>query len=82
VDRMPEPGDPVPNSFTTQPDRCWCMVYDHNLQAAHCRGSIEWYGRRFAPSRKRWWRVAACEAHTEGLTGLKRLPPGLTARAS
>ena len=75
TDHMPAPGDPVPKSFIAQPDRFWRIIFEHNLQATHCRGSVEYYGRRFAPSGTRWWRVAACAAHTEGLTGLRRLAP-------
>jgi hypothetical protein len=67
---MPEPGEPVPNSVFADSNRCWRMVYDHNLQASHCRSAVEWHGRRFAPLGERWWRVAACVAHTDGLTGL------------
>src|SRR5581483_6063163 len=70
------PGDPCPG-FIAQPDRCWRMVYDHNLQAAHCRGQVEWHGRWFSPKGDRWWRVAACERHIQGLTGLRRQPPQL-----
>lgn len=71
---MPLPGDVCPG-FIAEPDRCWRMVYSEQLQASHCRGAVEWHGRWSAPSGKRWWRVAACAAHTEGLTGLRRLAP-------
>ena len=40
VDRMPVPGDISPG-FIAEIDRCWRTIYDRNLQAAHCRGSVE-----------------------------------------
>jgi hypothetical protein len=34
---MPQPGDVIPYSFTAEPGQCCRMVYDHKLQATHCR---------------------------------------------
>lgn len=66
----PQPGEVCPG-FVTQPDRCWRMVYDGCLQAAHCTAAPAWSGRWFAPSGARWWRVWACPDHLDGLTGLR-----------
>jgi hypothetical protein len=44
MDRMPEPGDAVPYSFTAMPGRCLRLVYDHNLQAHHCPEPVAWKG--------------------------------------
>jgi hypothetical protein len=41
VTQMPEPGDLIA-AFSPQPGRCFRMVYDHQLQADHCRGVPEW----------------------------------------
>jgi hypothetical protein len=41
---MPQPGDPCPG-FMAEAGRCWRMVYDHNLQATHCRETPAWTGR-------------------------------------
>ena len=35
TEEMPQPGDPCPG-FVVEPGRCWQIVYDRNLQAAHC----------------------------------------------
>jgi hypothetical protein len=32
---MPAPGDVSPG-IIAEADRCWRMVYDHNLQATYC----------------------------------------------
>jgi hypothetical protein len=48
------------------------MLYDHNLQATHCREAPSWTGRWFSPRGDRWFRVWACPEHLEGLTGLRR----------
>ena len=47
------------------------MVYDRNLQSDHCYEAPSWTGRWFSPKGDRWWRVWSCEAHTDGLTGLR-----------
>ncbi len=67
---MPEPGDPCPG-FIVDPNRCWQMVYDHNLQANHCAEAPAWTGRWFSPRGDKWWPVWACPDHLDGLTGLR-----------
>ena len=47
------------------------MVYDGTMQADHCPERTSWTGRWFSPKGDRWWRVWACPAHLEGLTGLR-----------
>jgi hypothetical protein len=47
------------------------MIYDRNLQANHCPEAPSWTGRWFSPKGDRWWRVWACDGHTDGLTGLR-----------
>ena len=69
---MLQPGDPCPG-FMAEAGRCWRMVYDHNLQATHCREAPSWTGRWFSPRGDRWWRVWACPDHLEGLTGLREI---------
>ena len=71
VDRMPEPGDPCPG-FIVQPERCWQMIYDKQLQANHCPEPPSWTGRWFTPKGDRWFRVWACPDHLDGLTGLRQ----------
>ena len=68
---MPQPGDPCPG-FIVDVGRCWQMVYDRNPQANHCPGAPSWTGRWFSPKDDRWWRVWACDGHTDGLTGLRQ----------
>ena len=69
---MPEPGEPCPG-FVLDVGRCWCMVYDRNLQADHCYEAPSWIGRWFSPRGDRWWRVWSCKSHTDGLTGLHEI---------
>jgi hypothetical protein len=69
-DGMPSPGDPCPG-FMADTNRCWRMVYDHNLQATHCRETPTWTGRWHSPKGDRWWRVWSCPEHLDGLTGLR-----------
>ena len=71
---MPQPGDVCPG-FLADPPRCWRMVYSPQLQADHCRTPVDWTGRCRSPKLDRWWIVGACDAHTDGLTGLRRLAP-------
>jgi hypothetical protein len=40
---MPEPGDLI-TAFSTQPGRCSCMIYSHQLQADHSRQPPAWKG--------------------------------------
>jgi hypothetical protein len=67
---MSQPGEVCPG-FMAEPGRCWRMVYDHNLQATHCREVPSWTWRWFSPRGDRWWRVWACPEHVGGLTGLR-----------
>ena len=68
---MPEPGDPCPG-FIVEHGRCWQMVYDRNLQAAHCREAAAWAGRWRSPRGDRWWIVWAFQEHVEGLREFAR----------
>ena len=72
MDRMPQPGDRYAQAFIEQPGQCWAFVHDRQGQATHCSETPSWTGRWFAPSGKRWWRVWSCEAHLDGLTGLRQ----------
>jgi hypothetical protein len=65
----PQPGQ-VCLGFMAEAGRCWAMVYDHNLQATHCRDAT-WTGRWRSPRGDRWWRAWACPDHLEGLTGVR-----------
>ena len=67
---MPQPGDRHPG-FIVEPMRCWAMVYDGTMQAAHCAERPNWTGRWFSSKGDRWWRVWSCVDHLEGLTGLR-----------
>ena len=49
---MPEPGDLIPYSFTTEPGQCFKMVYSKQLQAMHCREPAVWKGATVTPGRK------------------------------
>jgi hypothetical protein len=68
---MPRPGDPYASAFVAEVGQCWRMIHDRQGQATHCRDVPTWTGRWFALSGERWWRVWACPAHIEGLTGLR-----------
>jgi hypothetical protein len=41
VNRMPPPGDLI-TAFSVEPGHCFRMVYDHKLQATHCRQPPAW----------------------------------------
>ena len=70
--RMPLPGDPSPG-FLSEAGRCWRMVYSHQLQATHCVGTPTHTGRWFSPKEDgTFWRVWACPAHLNGLTGIRQ----------
>ena len=68
---MPQPGERHPG-FVAQVDRCWAFVYSKQLQATHCRQAPTHTGRWFAKSGDPWWRVWSCQAHLEGLTGIRQ----------
>lgn len=74
---MSLPGDPYPTDngpapFIVEVDRCWRMVYSEQLQATHCATPAAWTGRHRSPKGDRWWVVWSCDAHLEGLTGIRR----------
>jgi hypothetical protein len=70
MDRMPEPGDLVPYSFTPQPGRCHKMVYSKQLQASHCRGEPAWKGIWKDRKGKSWY-VEACGEHAPKSAGAR-----------
>ena len=41
---MPQPGDVIPYSFTTEPGQCCRMIYSPQLQAMQCREPVVWTG--------------------------------------
>jgi hypothetical protein len=48
------------------------MVYDHNLQGAHCRESPSFTGRWHSSKRDgTWWRVWSCRDHVDELTAVR-----------
>ena len=67
----PEPGSPYAQAFIVEPMKCWRLVHDYQGQAAHCHETPTWTGRMYSPRGDQWWRVWSCEAHRDGLTGLR-----------
>jgi hypothetical protein len=61
MDRMPEPGDLI-TAFSVRPGTCFRMVYDHNLQADHCRQPPAWKGT-WRDATGRSWYAEACREH-------------------
>jgi hypothetical protein len=59
---MPEPGDLIPYSFTTEPGQCFKMVYDGQLQPDHCREAPAWKGT-WRDAKGKSWYVETCAEH-------------------
>jgi hypothetical protein len=70
--RMPRPGDLAPG-FTIEPDRCWRMVFNENLQGSHCQAPVCLRGG-FKDHAGKAWTVDACEAHAHELRDLQPVP--------
>ena len=66
---MPEPGDPIPHSFT-RPGRCYRLVYSTQLQATHCSQPPAWKGP-WQDATGRHWHVQACREHAPKWQGRK-----------
>ena len=64
--RMPRPGDLAPG-FTTEPSRCWRMVFNDTMQGSHCPAPVAFRGR-FRNHAGSDWTVDACESHTDELS--------------
>jgi hypothetical protein len=72
VSPVPQPGDRYAQAFTVGPNQCWALIHDRQGKPAHCAETPSWIGRWFSPRHDgTYWRVWSCEAHTEGLTGLR-----------
>jgi len=70
---LQEPGEPYAQAFIVEPEQCWRVVRDVRSQAAICCQPTSWTSRWFSPRNDgTWWRVWSCEAHIDGLTGLRR----------
>src|ERR1019366_261750 len=59
---MPQPGDPIPYSFSVRPRRCYRLVYSAQLQATHCRQPPAWKGI-WKDAKGKSWYVEACREH-------------------
>jgi hypothetical protein len=70
ADTMPHPGDVSPG-FIAEADRCWRMVYDHNLQATHCADAPRWTSPTALAEGRPLVGGVACPDHLDGLTGLR-----------
>jgi hypothetical protein len=62
MDRMPEPGDPVPFSFAVEAGRCLRMIYSPQIQAMHCPEPPAWKGI-WKDRKGKSWHVEACARH-------------------
>jgi len=58
---MPQPGDLI-TAFSVQPGRCFRMIYDHKLQATHCRRPPAWKGV-WRDAKGKSWYLEACREH-------------------
>ena len=50
----------------SQPGRCFRMIYDHKLQATHCRQPPAWKGV-WRDAKGKSWYVEACRKHAPKL---------------
>jgi hypothetical protein len=71
ADRMPEPGDLIPHSFSPQPGRCHKMIYSSQLQATHRYKPTAWKGIWKDRKGKSWY-VEACAEHAPKVRPSKR----------
>ncbi len=63
---MPEPGDLIA-AFAPEAGHCFRMIYDHKLQADHCRGEPAWKGIWRDRNGSNWY-VEACRQHAPKVT--------------
>jgi hypothetical protein len=68
MDRMPEPGDLIPYSFTAMPGRCCRLIYSPQLQATHCYQAPAWKG---IGTKGKSWYVEACTEHAPKIPLIK-----------
>jgi hypothetical protein len=66
---MPQPGDVIPHSFSTEPGQCLRLVYSPQLQATHCEQPVVWKGR-WKDRKGNPHLVEACRDHGPGVRDL------------
>jgi hypothetical protein len=72
MEGMPQPGTATPKRSRLSRTNAGPWSTTVRGQAPHCRQEPSYTGRWYSPRHYgTYWRVWACEAHTEGLTGLR-----------
>jgi hypothetical protein len=66
---MFQPSDRSPG-LVAEPERCWTMVHDHNLQVTHCRDVPTGTGW-FSPRIDQRWRAWASPEQLDRLTAMR-----------
>jgi hypothetical protein len=62
---IPAPGDLAPG-FTVEHGQCWAMVFDEQIQGAHCPAPVVVRGR-FRNHTGMVWTLWSCAAHSGDL---------------